>query len=191
MVKNFMMVPIDQISPNKYQPRQDFEEEALQQLADSIKEFGVIQPITVRADEKYENFMIISGERRWRASQNAGLTEIPAYIRTPEDQEMAEMALVENLYREDLNPLEIAITYERLMNEFELTHQELAKRVEKGRATITNFIRLLKLSDFSKSKLRDGGISMGHAKAILGIGDKDGLQTQLCEEIIKEKLSVR
>ncbi len=191
LVKNFMMVPIEQISPNKYQPRQDFEEEALQQLADSIKEFGVIQPITVRADEQYEAFMIISGERRWRASQIAGLTEIPAYIRTPEDQEMAEMALVENLYREDLNPLEIAITYDRLMTEFELTHQELAKRVEKGRATITNFIRLLKLSALPKSKLRDGGISMGHAKAILGIGDKVNLQDQLCEEIITENLSVR
>ncbi|GAB5550645.1 MAG: ParB/RepB/Spo0J family partition protein [Saprospiraceae bacterium] len=187
---DFLMVSIDKIEPNKYQPRQDFDPKALEELANSIEEFGVIQPITVRADEKYETFQLISGERRWRASQLAGLTEIPAYIRTPNDQELAEMALVENLFREDLNPIEVAMTYSRLMEEFDLNQEALAKRVEKGRTTITNFLRLLKLSDTTQNKLREGAISMGHAKALAGLEDVV-VQRQLTEQIISKDLSVR
>lgn len=187
---DFLMVPIDKIKPNKYQPRQDFDQKALAELANSIKEFGVIQPITVRADEKYENFQLISGERRWRASQLADLKEIPAYIRTPNDQELAEMALVENLFREDLNPIEIALTYSRLMEEFDLNQEALAKRVEKGRTTITNFLRLLKLGDFTQQKLREGELSNGHAKALAGIDDVV-IQREISEQIIAQDLSVR
>lgn len=187
---DFLMVPLDKIHPNKYQPRQDFDAKALEELANSIEEFGVIQPITVRADENYETFQLISGERRWRASQLAGITEIPAYIRTPNDQELAEMALVENLFREDLNPIEIAMTYSRLMEEFDLNQEALAKRVEKGRTTITNSLRLLKLGDFTQQKLREGALSMGHAKALAGLEDVS-TQRQLSEQIIKNDLSVR
>lgn len=187
---DFLMVPVDKIEPNKYQPRQDFDEEALQELAKSIEEFGVIQPITVRADEKYENFQLISGERRWRASKLAGLAEIPAYIRKPNDQELAEMALVENLFREDLNPIEVGLTYSRLMEEFDLTQEDLAKRVGRGRTTITNFLRCLKLGDFAQEQLRQNKISIGHAKALAGINDVIA-QRQICEQITAKDLSVR
>jgi len=190
LAKEFMMVPLEKIRPNKFQPRQDFDQTALQELADSIKEFGVIQPITVRLDERDSSFELISGERRWRASKLAGIPEIPAYIRTPNDQELMEMALVENLFREDLNPIEIALTYGRLMEEFNLTQEDVASRIERGRTTVTNFLRLLKLGDFSKKKLREEAISMGHAKALLAIQDVS-TQRQICEEIISRDLSVR
>lgn len=187
---DFLMVPVDKIERNKYQPRQDFDEEALQELARSIEEFGVIQPITVRADEKFETFQLISGERRWRASKLAGLTEIPAYIRKPNDQELAEMALVENLFREDLNPIEVALTYSRLMEEFNLTQEDLAKRVERGRTTITNFLRCLKLGDYAQEQLRINNISLGHAKALAGISDVIA-QREICEQVTDKDLSVR
>lgn len=190
LAKEFMMVPLNKIRPNKFQPRQDFDPDALQELADSIREFGVIQPITVRYDEGSNSFELISGERRWRASKLAGLKEVPAYIRTPNDQELMEMALVENLFREDLNPIEIALTYGRLMEEFKLTQEEVARRVERGRTTVTNFLRLLKLGDFAKKKLREEVISMGHAKALLSI-DNVATQRKVCEEIISQDLSVR
>ena len=187
---DFLMVPVDKIIPNKFQPRQDFDEVALEELARSISEFGLIQPITVKADENYENFQLISGERRWRASKLAGLTEVPAYIRKPNDQELAEMALVENLFREDLNPIEVAMTYSRLMEEFKLTQEELARRVESARSSITNFLRLLKLGDFAQQQVRDGRISMGHAKALAGIPNVV-IQRQICEQVTKRDLSVR
>lgn len=186
----FLLVPVDKISPNKYQPRQDFDEHALQELARSIEEFGLIQPITVRADETGTHFQLIAGERRWRASILAGLTEIPAYIRKPNDQELAEMALVENLFREDLNPIEVAMTYSRLMEEFQLTQEELARRVERARSSITNFLRLLKLGDYAQQQIRDGQISMGHAKALAGIPNVV-IQRQICEQITQKDLSVR
>lgn len=186
----FLMVPVDQIIPNKYQPRQDFDENALKELARSIEEFGLIQPITVKADEKGESFQLISGERRWRASKLAGLEVIPAYIRKPNDQELAEMALVENLFREDLNPIEVAMTYSRLMEEFQLTQEELASRVESARTSITNFLRLLKLGDYAQQQVRDGKVSMGHAKALAGIPNVV-IQRQICEQITKKELSVR
>lgn len=186
----FLMVPVDKIIPNKFQPRQDFDQKALEELARSIEEFGLIQPITVKADEKAESFQLISGERRWRAAKLAGLTEIPAYIRKPNDQELAEMALVENLFREDLNPIEVAMTYSRLMEEFQLTQEELARRVESARTSITNFLRLLKLGDYAQQQVRDGKISMGHAKALAGIPNVV-IQRQICEQITKKDLSVR
>lgn len=186
----FLMVPVDKIVPNKFQPRQDFDEKALEELARSIEEFGLIQPITVKADESYENFQLISGERRWRASKLAGLTEIPAYIRKPNDQELAEMALVENLFREDLNPIEVAMTYSRLMEEFQLTQEELARRVESARTSITNFLRLLKLGDYAQQQVRDGTIRMGHAKALAGIPNVV-IQRQICEQVTQKDLSVR
>lgn len=183
------MVPIAQISPNPDQPRKDFEEEALKELADSIKAYGLIQPVTVRRFNEKE-YQIISGERRWRASQLAGLTEVPAYIRLANDQEMMEMALVENIQRENLNPMEVAITYQRLLSEFELTHEKLAERVGKKRTTITNFLRMLELPPVVQEELRDGSISAGHAKALAGLpGFSD--QTYFLEKIRTDNLSVR
>jgi ParB family chromosome partitioning protein len=182
-------IPIAQISPNHDQPRTDFDEEALKELADSIKTYGLIQPITVRRfnDKEYQ---IISGERRWRACQLAGLDEIPAYIRIANDQEMMEMALVENIQRENLNAMEVAITYQRLKDEFKLTDEKLAFRVGKKRETITNYLRLLKLHMPVQEDLKDGTISMGHARAIAGL-DTYEAQTYFLDKVNKEKLSVR
>jgi len=183
------MIPIEQITPNHDQPRQEFEEEALQELATSIITHGLIQPITVRRfnDKEYQ---IISGERRWRASKLAKLEAIPAYVRIANDQQMMEMALVENIQRENLNALEVAITYQRLIDEFQLNHEELALRVGKKRTTITNFLRLLELAPTVKEHLRDGDISAGHAKAIAGLNGFQ-LQTYFLEKVLNQKLSVR
>jgi ParB family chromosome partitioning protein len=183
------VIPIAQISPNHDQPRQEFDEVALQELADSIKTYGLIQPITVRRFNDKE-FQIISGERRWRASQIAGLTEVPAYVRIANDQQMMEMALVENIQREDLNPLEVAITYKRLKDEFDLTQDKLAERVGKKRTTITNFLRLLDLPPVVQDYLRDGEISAGHAKSLAGLEHYEQ-QTYFLEKILDQKLSVR
>ena len=182
-------IPIAQISPNHDQPRTDFDEEALKELADSIKTYGLIQPITVRRfnDKEYQ---IISGERRWRASQLAGLEEIPAYVRIANDQEMMEMALVENIQRENLNPMEVAFTYKRLIDEFKLTHDKLAFRVGKKRVTITHYLSLLGLPPVVQEDIKDGSISMGHAKAIAGLKKFED-QTFFLEKVNKENLSVR
>ncbi len=183
------MIPVKQISPNPDQPRNDFDPEALQELADSLNTYGLIQPVTVRRLSPDE-FQLISGERRWKASQLAGMEEIPAYIRLANDQEMMEMALVENIQRENLNAMEVAITYQRLIEEFSLRHEDLARRVGKKRATITNFLRLLDLPPIVQEVVKEGEISMGHARALAGLEDF-GTQKYFLDKTLKEGLSVR
>ena len=182
-------IPVDAIEVNPFQPRNDFDEESLEELADSIRVHGLIQPITVRrlAEGQYQ---LISGERRWRAGKLAGLETIPAYVRLANDQEMLEMALVENIQREDLNAIEVAITYQRLIDECSLTHESLSQRVGKKRSTVTNFLRLLKLPPDIQKGLKEGLISMGHARALLGVEDF-AVQSALYREIITAGLSVR
>lgn len=185
----FAMIPIQQIESNPDQPRKDFSEEALQELAESIKVHGLIQPITVRRLSARE-YQLISGERRWRASKMAGLTEVPAYIRIANDQIMLEMALIENIQRENLNAVEIAITYHRLKEECNLTDEQLAERVGKKRSTISNYIRLLDLHVEVLEAIKQDRISMGHARAIAGIEDKL-LQKRALDDVLKKELSVR
>ena len=182
-------VPVSEIQVNPYQPRKDFDEDALKELSESIKTHGLIQPITVRRldNNLYE---LISGERRLRASKLANLEEVPAYIRIANDQEMMEMALVENIQREQLNAIEVAITYQRLIDEFELTHEALSERVGKDRTSITNYLRLLKLPPDIQRALKLRMISMGHARALAGI-DNIILQNALFKNTIDNGLSVR
>ena len=182
-------LPLVQIETNPWQPRNDFDETAMNELAESIKIHGLIQPITVRRLTT-DQYQLISGERRLRASKLAGLTEIPAYVRIANDQEMLEMALVENIQREELNPVEIAFTYQRLIDECQLTHEKLSERVAKNRSTITNSLRLLKLPPVIQQSIKEKKISTGHAKVLVGI-DNLPLQLTLHERIIKENLSVR
>ncbi|MGZ3903725.1 MAG: ParB/RepB/Spo0J family partition protein [Bacteroidia bacterium] len=183
------VLSISQIQTNPFQPRTNFDKEALKELSQSIKEHGIIQPITVRK-MGYDNYQLISGERRFRASQMAGLKEVPAYIRIANDQVMLEMALVENIQREDLDAIEIAISYKRLIDECNLTQEGLADKVAKQRSTITNYLRLLKLPAEIQKGIRDKDISMGHARALINIDDSD-LQLALFAKILEEGLSVR
>jgi ParB family chromosome partitioning protein len=180
---------ISQIETNPFQPRTHFDADALKELSQSIKEHGIIQPITVRK-MGYDNYQLISGERRFRASQLAGLKEVPAYIRIANDQTMLEMALVENIQREDLDAIEIAISYKRLIDECNLTQEGLADKVAKQRSTITNYLRLLKLPAEIQKGIRDKQVSMGHARALINIDDSD-LQLALFAKILEENLSVR
>jgi ParB family chromosome partitioning protein len=182
-------IPIDLIETNPFQPRDQFEEDGLKELSHSIKENGIIQPITVRKIG-YDKYQLISGERRLRASKLAGLESITAYIRISNDQQMLEMALVENIQREQLNSIEVAISFQRLLDECNLTQEQLSERVGKNRATISNFIRLLKLTPEVQIIIRDGLISMGHARALISIED---VQTQIdiTKKIISNDLSVR
>ena len=163
---------ISQIVTNPFQPRTEFNQEKLNELAVSIEQLGIIQPITVR-EMGYDKFQLISGERRFRASQIAGLDKIPAFVRIANDQEMLEMALVENIQRENLNPIEVALSYQRLIDEIKLTQEQCSERVGKNRSTVTNFLRLLKLPEIIQKGLRDGLISNGQAKALLGIKDEN------------------
>lgn len=182
-------IPMDQILANPDQPRTIFDQEALEELAVSIKELGIIQPITVRrtADDK---FQIISGERRFRAAKIAGLEAIPAYLRLADDQEVLEMALVENIQREELDPIEIALSYQRLIDECQLTQEAMSERVGKKRSTITNYLRLLKLQPLIQAGLRDKMISMGHARALINVTNEDE-QVDIYHSAIKKELSVR
>jgi ParB family chromosome partitioning protein len=182
-------VAIERIRPNPYQPRQEFKDEALDELAASIEELGVIQPITVRAlgDGQFE---IISGERRLRAARRAGVERLPAFIRKASSEEMLEMALVENVQREELNPIEVALGYQRLMEECGLTQEEVSEKVSKSRATVSNFLRLLRLPPRVQAALRDKEVAMGHARALIAIDDEEA-QVELLEETIEEDLSVR
>lgn len=182
-------ISIDDISTNPYQPRTVFEEEALQALSDSIKQLGLIQPITVRSTEDGK-YQIISGERRYRAAKMAGLSHIPAYIRKADDQGMLEMAIVENIQRENLDAIEVALSFQRLIEECDLTQEAMADRVGKKRATVTNYLRLLKLPAQVQIALREGKISMGHAKCVLSLEEVEK-QIQLCDLIIRNDLSVR
>ena len=182
-------IELAKITVNPNQPRREFDETALQELADSIAEIGIIQPITLRklSDDEYQ---IIAGERRYRASQKAGMKTIPAYIRTADDENMMEMALIENIQREDLNPIEEAIAYKRLLTEFNLKQDEVAERVSKSRTAVTNSMRLLKLDERVQQMVIDEMLSTGHARAILGITDKDK-QYDFAQRVFDEKLSVR
>ena len=183
------MLPVASIEANPYQPRKEFDEEALKELASSLKVHGLIQPITVRRLSENQ-YQLISGERRWRASQIAGLTEVPAYVRIANDQEMLEMALVENIQRQDLNAMEVAITYQRLIDECDLTHDALSERVGKSRSSVSNFLRLLKLPPDIQKALKLNELSMGHARALAGVEDT-GVQLMLLRRTKDEGLSVR
>lgn len=181
-------IPLERIVTNPYQPRTTFDQDALQELADSIRLLGLIQPVTVR--EVGLKYQIISGERRFRASQLAGLTHIPAYIRKADDQGMLEMAIVENIQREDLDAIEIAISFQRLLEECRLTQEALSERVGKKRSTVTNYLRLLRLPAPIQLAIRKNRLSMGHAKVLLGLEDPDR-QLKLCDQVLKQDLSVR
>jgi ParB family chromosome partitioning protein len=189
VVGNIIEIELELIDINPYQPRSYFNEEALRELASSIKELGVIQPITVRKLDG-NKFQLVSGERRFRASKLIGNKTIPAYIRLANDQEMLEMALVENIQRKDLDPIEVALSYQRLIDEIDLTQEEMSQRVGKKRSTITNYLRLLKLDPIIQTGMRDTFISMGHGRALINIEDTED-QLRIYEKIVQQKLSVR
>ena len=180
---------LEQISPNPFQPRSEFDRERLQELTDSISRMGVIQPITVKK-VSIGRYQIISGERRYRASKAAGLKTIPAYVKDADENSMLEMALVENIQREDLDPIDIAISFQRLIEECNLTQEALSPRVGKNRATIANYLRLLKLQPEIQLAVKSGAISMGHAKALLGVEDAN-TQKRIVDSIVADELSVR
>jgi ParB family chromosome partitioning protein len=182
-------IDIDKIEANPFQPRTDFEDMPLRELAASIKQQGVIQPVTVRK-MGYDRYQLISGERRLRASKMAGLESIPVFVRVANDEQMLEMALIENIHRENLNAIEIAISYQRLMDECNLTQEKLSEQVGKSRTSITNFVRLLKLPPEIQVALRDGHITMGHARAIINIEDP-AKQLHILQHIIDKELNVR
>ena len=186
---DIMLIPVGMIEPNPFQPRSAFDQDAMEELADSIRTLGLIQPITVRKKSN-DRYQIISGERRFRASKMAGMNEIPAYIRETDDQGMLEMAIVENIQREDLDPIEVALSYQRLIEECSLTQEQMATRVGKKRASVTNYLRLLKLPAKIQHDLKVGLLSVGHAKVLLGVENQE-IQEKLCDLVIKEELSVR
>ena len=189
LVGNILEIDLEKITANPWQPRTNFDKKALEELVSSIQTLGVIQPITIRKKPTGE-YELISGERRFRASQLAGKKTIPAYVRLANDQEMLEMALVENIQRQDLDAIEIALSYQQLIDEIKLTQEELSKRVGKDRTSITNYLRLLKLDPIIQTGIRDGMISMGHGRALMAIDDTD-LQFEKKEKIVKNNLSVR
>ena len=182
-------IDINLIETNPFQPRTEFDETALRELAQSIKEQGVIQPVTVRK-LGYNKYQLISGERRLRASKMAGLSKIPAFIRVANDEQMLELALIENIHRENLNAIEVAISYQRLIDECNLTQEEVSEKVGKSRSAVANFLRLLKLPPEVQLAIRDGHISMGHARALININDKEE-QLKLLQQIIMEEMTVR
>ncbi len=182
-------IPIDSIEANPFQPRSEFAADGLEELAQSIREQGIIQPLTVRK-MGYDKYQLISGERRLRASRMAGLKHVPSFIRIADDQQMLEMSLVENIQRRDLNAIEVAISYQRLLEECSLTQEKLSERVGKKRSTITNYVRLLKLPPDIQIALRDGQLSMGHARALVNVDDEE-MQLDILREITENGLSVR
>ena len=182
-------VPVEKIKANPNQPRHEFSETSLEELAESIRQIGIIQPITLRQMED-GTYQIIAGERRWRASQMAGLNSVPAYVRTADDEKMMQMALVENIQREDLNAIEIALAYQNLIEQYHLTQDKLSEKIGKNRATIANYLRLLKLPAQVQMALRNKEVDQGHARALLGL-DKPTLQVKLFNEIKEKGYSVR
>ena len=182
-------IDISRIEPNPDQPRRSFDETTLEELAASIRELGVVQPLTLRMNDE-GNYQIIAGERRWRAARKAGLTSVPAYVRTVSDSEMTEMALIENIQREDLNAIEVALGFKKLIDSYNLTQERLSERLGKKRATIANHLRLLRLPAEIQLGLRDRKLDMGHARAILSVEDPK-IQLKLYKQVIKEGLSVR
>ena len=189
VVGNIVELDVETIEVNPFQPRSNFNDESLKELASSIRELGVIQPITVRKLD-FNKYQLVSGERRYRASKLIGLETIPAYIRIANDQESLEMALVENIQRQDLDPIEIALSYQRLIDEIQLTQEKLSERVGKKRSTITNYMRLLRLDPIIQTGIRDGFVSMGHGRTLVNIENKED-QISLYGKIIRENLSVR
>lgn len=189
VIGSVVELDVNSIEVNPFQPRSNFNDEALEELASSIRELGIIQPITVRKLD-FNKFQLVSGERRFRASKLVGLETIPAYIRIANDQESLEMALVENIQRQDLDPIEIALSYQRLIDEIEITQEKLSDRVGKKRSTITNYLRLLKLDPIIQTGMRDGFISMGHGRALINIERKKD-QIAIYEKVVSEGLSVR
>ncbi len=189
VIGSIVELDVNAIEVNPFQPRSNFNEESLRELASSIKELGVIQPITVRKLE-FNKYQLVSGERRFRAAKLIGLGTIPSYIRIANDQESLEMALVENIQRQDLDPIEIALSYHRLIDEIQLTQEQMSERVGKKRSTIANYLRLLKLDPIIQTGIRDGFISMGHGRAIINI-ENQSTQLDIYEEILSKKLSVR
>ncbi|MCB4808015.1 ParB/RepB/Spo0J family partition protein [Tamlana sp. 62-3] len=189
VIGNIVELDLDHIEVNPFQPRTNFSEESLRELASSIKELGIIQPITVRKIA-HNQYQLVSGERRFRASKLLELETIPAYVRIANDQESLEMALVENIQRQDLDPIEIALSYQRLIDEINLTQEQMSERVGKKRSTITNYLRLLKLDPIIQTGMRDGFISMGHGRALIAIDDTS-TQLDIYESILTKKLSVR
>lgn len=189
VVGNIIELDIEAIEINPFQPRSNFNEESLRELATSIKELGVIQPITVRKLD-FNKYQLISGERRLRASTLVGLKTVPAYIRIANDNESLIMALVENIQRHDLDPIEIALSYQRLIDEIQLTQEQMSERVGKKRSTIANYLRLLKLDPIIQTGIRDGFISMGHGRAIINI-ENQNIQTDIYQKIVSQNLSVR
>jgi ParB family chromosome partitioning protein len=187
--EDFQSIPLDQIKPGSDQPRNIFDAEPLQELAQSIRTNGLLQPITVQRDPD-GIYRIIAGERRWRACQLAGLKEIPALVRKVEKRQALQLALIENIQREDLNPMDIATAFEKLASEHGLSHEQIAERTGKDRSTVTNLLRLLKLGDAAKNELRGGSITVGHARALLNITD-ERQQLDVCYQIVSKKLSVR
>jgi ParB family chromosome partitioning protein len=189
LIGNIIEIDINSIEINPFQPRTNFNEEAIQELATSIKELGLIQPITVRKLD-FDKYQLISGERRLRATKSIGLETIPAYIRLADDNESLLMALVENIQRHDLDPIEIALSYQRLIDEIQLTQEQMSDKVGKKRSTIANYLRLLKLDPIIQTGIRDGFISMGHGRAIINIEDLDA-QADIYQKIVSQNLSVR
>jgi len=189
VVGNIVELELEAIEVNPFQPRTSFNEDALQELATSIKELGVIQPITVRKTD-FNKYQLVSGERRYRASKLVGLKTVPAYIRIANDQESLEMALVENIQRQDLDPIEIALSYQRLIDEIDLTQEQMSDRIGKNRSTIANYLRLLKLDPIIQTGMRDGFLSMGHGRALINVDDTE-IQLKIYEKIIADALSVR
>lgn len=188
LVGNILEISLDDIITNPNQPRTNFDQKALDELSISIKQLGLIQPITVRKNG--DKFDLISGERRYRASKQAGLKKLPAFVRLANDQELLEMALVENIQRKDLDPIEIALSFEKLIEEINITQENLSNRVGKDRSTITNYLRLLKLSPIIQTGIRDGIISMGHGRALISLEEQEK-QLFVYEKIVREQLSVR
>ena len=186
---DIVRIPVDMVEPNPYQPRMSFDNEALNEMADSIRTLGLIQPITVRRKSD-DRFQIISGERRFRACRLCNMDMIPAYVMEADDQGMLEMAIVENIQRENLDPIEVAMSYQRLIDECRLTQEQMAERVGKKRASVTNTLRLLRLPAKVQHDLKVGLISVGHAKVILGVDDPS-LQEKLCDLVVRDGLSVR
>jgi ParB family chromosome partitioning protein len=189
VVGSIVELNLNSIDVNPFQPRTSFNEESLRELASSIRELGVIQPITVRKID-FNKYQLVSGERRFRASKLIGLATIPSYIRIANDQESLEMALVENIQRQDLDPIEIAISYQRLIEEVQITQEELSDRVGKNRSTIANYLRLLKLDPIIQTGMRDGFISMGHGRALINVEGSDD-QLDIYEKVLRDGLSVR
>ncbi|MCM4154435.1 ParB/RepB/Spo0J family partition protein [Gramella sp. AN32] len=189
LVGHIVELELSSIEVNPFQPRTSFNEESLRELASSIRELGVIQPITVRKLD-FDKYQLVSGERRYRASKLVGLNTIPAYIRIANDQESLEMALVENIQRQDLDPIEISLSYQRLLDEIQLTQEQLSDRIGKNRSTIANYLRLLKLDPIVQTGMRDGFLSMGHGRALINIEDPQ-TQLDIYENILEKSLSVR